>query len=135
MYQTLNDAQIHDPIFRDGDHVKVWYVNPNFHRSFCMGARMAAEFDNNFIDITDMTKTHVLVGSFAGSPDLTADDVAGIMQGECWSPNGEARDLIQSLGLHHTSFMSGDVIQIGDTFYTTDRWAIVEFNNDYFKKA
>lgn len=33
------------------------------------------------------------------------------MQGEVWSPNGEGRNLIQSLGLHHTSMSVGDVIQ------------------------
>lgn len=33
------------------------------------------------------------------------------MQGEVWSPNGEARELIQSLGLHHTSMSTGDFIQ------------------------
>ncbi|MFW6046759.1 MAG: hypothetical protein ACOCP4_03105 [Candidatus Woesearchaeota archaeon] len=32
------------------------------------------------------------------------------MQGENWSPNGEARDLIQSKGLHHTSLYIGDVV-------------------------
>lgn len=133
MYQTLNDAQRHDPIFAAGDRIKVWYVKEQFHRSFCMGARMAAKCDGNMIDINDMSKFHALVGSFAGAPDLTADDVACLMQGENWSPNGEARDLIRSLGLCHTSFMAGDVVQIGDKFYTSDRWVLVEFNNETFK--
>lgn len=31
------------------------------------------------------------------------------MQGEVWSPNGEARELIMSLGLWHTSMSVGDV--------------------------
>lgn len=31
------------------------------------------------------------------------------MQGESWSPNGEARLLIEHLGLSHTSMMIGDV--------------------------
>lgn len=33
------------------------------------------------------------------------------MQGEVWSPNGEARDLIKSLGLSHTSMSVGDFIE------------------------
>jgi hypothetical protein len=31
------------------------------------------------------------------------------MQGEVWSPNGEARELIMSLGLSHTSMSVSDV--------------------------
>ena len=32
------------------------------------------------------------------------------MQGEVWSPNGEARDLISKSGTHHTSMSVGDVL-------------------------
>lgn len=38
------------------------------------------------------------------------DDVYSKMQGERWSPNGEARPLIEALGLTHTSMSAGDVI-------------------------
>jgi hypothetical protein len=31
------------------------------------------------------------------------------MQGEVWSPNGEARKLVMALGLNHTSMSVGDV--------------------------
>ena len=33
------------------------------------------------------------------------------MQGEIWSPNGEARNFIISSGLSHTSMMVGDVVR------------------------
>jgi hypothetical protein len=39
------------------------------------------------------------------------------MQGENWSPNGEANELIQARGLCHTSMSMGDVIQAGDEYY------------------
>jgi hypothetical protein len=39
------------------------------------------------------------------------EDVFVAMQGEVWSPNGEARPLIKSLGLHHTSMSVGDFIE------------------------
>jgi hypothetical protein len=32
------------------------------------------------------------------------------MQGEVWSPNGEARGLIEAKGLLHTSMSVGDVV-------------------------
>lgn len=44
--------------------------------------------------------------------DVKANDVADAwvkMQGENWSPNGEARGLIESKGLCHTSASVGDV--------------------------
>jgi hypothetical protein len=38
------------------------------------------------------------------------DHVFATMQGEVWSPNGEARDLIRGLGLRHTSMSVGDLV-------------------------
>ena len=38
------------------------------------------------------------------------DRVFGLMQGEVWATHGEARELIASLGLSHTSMSVGDVI-------------------------
>jgi len=38
------------------------------------------------------------------------EEVFNLMQGEVWSPNGEAIEHILSLGLSHTSMMVGDRI-------------------------
>jgi hypothetical protein len=38
------------------------------------------------------------------------EEVFFLMQGEQWSPNGEARELIELLGLRHTSMSVGDLI-------------------------
>ena len=49
---------------------------------------------------------------FAMVRELTAtslDNVFVEMQGEVWSPNGEARELILNLELHHTSMSVGDI--------------------------
>ena len=37
------------------------------------------------------------------------EDLFEKMQGECWSPNGEAHDLIEAAGADHTSMSVGDV--------------------------
>lgn len=44
------------------------------------------------------------------------------MQAEVWSPNGEARPLIQMKGLHHTSMSVGDVVLDvqGDVMWQAD---------------
>lgn len=52
--------------------------------------------------------------------DLDAPDRESVfarMQGEVWSPHGEACELIASLGVHHTSMTVGDVVQDHDGVY------------------
>ena len=65
---------------------------------------------------------------------LTATDLEDVfhkMQGEVWSPNGEARDLIIGKGLHHTSISVGDVIHDNDNgeFYVIDfeGFSVIEY--------
>jgi len=50
------------------------------------------------------------------------EDVFWKMQGENWSPNGEARDEILRLGLSHTSMSVGDVIlnEAGELWFCAD---------------
>jgi len=61
--------------------------------------------------------THTCLGVFEAT-DL--EDLFSRMQAERWSPNGEARDLISSKGLKHTSMSVGDLAIIpgysGDIF-------------------
>jgi hypothetical protein len=42
---------------------------------------------------------------------VSLDDAFRRMQGENWSPQGEARELLQALGLNHTSMSVGDVLR------------------------
>ena len=42
---------------------------------------------------------------------VSLDDAFRRMQGESWSPQGEARELLQALGLHHTAMSVGDVLR------------------------
>mgnify|MGYP001071844401 CR=1 FL=1 len=39
------------------------------------------------------------------------DDLFRVMQGEVWSPHGEAREHIKKLGLSHTSMSVGDIVR------------------------
>ncbi len=60
------------------------------------------------------------------------EEVFHIMQGEIWSPQGEARDLIRALGLHHTSMSVGDVIYDTEAqkAYGVDRIGFKEMNQE-----
>ena len=58
-------------------------------------------------DLSDLTKSHVFLTLIeANSPE----DAYFRMQGENWSPTGEARELIASKGLRHTSMSVGDIV-------------------------
>jgi hypothetical protein len=64
-----------------------------------------------------------LVSSIAiekdGDIDNSLEKIYRNMQGENWSPNGEAREYIQAVGLNHTSMSTGDIVhyQNRDKYY------------------
>jgi len=66
-------------------------------------------------DPTNLQATHVLLGKIA-SP-LYPEMLWVQLQGENWSPNGEAKLLIESKGLHHTSMSIGDCFALEEEVY------------------
>lgn len=78
----------------------IWYAKDMFRRGP--------------VDITNLTNDYAAVGNI-DEDDL--DNIYMMMQGEMWSPRGEARELITSLGVDHTSMSVGDIIQVGNDFY------------------
>lgn len=85
-------------------NAEVWYMKPTtFDAVYTNGLRTVA------IDPANLAFTHVKLGTIEAE-DL--EDVFAMMQGERWSPNGEARDFIRSLGLHHTSMSVGDIVNL-----------------------
>jgi hypothetical protein len=80
-------------------------MRPEFFRDGTMGLKWLTE--RQLLPRTgDLAATHVKVRS------VEADNLEAVfagMQGEVWSPNGEARGLIRSLGLQHTSMSVGDI--------------------------
>jgi len=79
---------------------QVWYMRPAFFSDGITGSRLP--------DARNLSATHVHLKDVETTRGLEA--VYTEMQGEVWSPNGEARELIQSKGLQHTSMSIGDVI-------------------------
>ncbi len=70
--------------------------------------------------VAELPQTHVFVRALR-STDL--ESVYWAMQGENWSPRGEARPLIARLGLGHTSLSLGDVVQAPDGRYYVCTWS------------
>jgi len=71
--------------------------------------RNATLRENADITYEAITKSddYVLVTPLMG---LNLEDIFEKMQGEHWSPNGEARPFIESLDLDHTSMSVGDCV-------------------------
>ena len=66
------------------------------------------------IDLAHIERTHVLL------TDLNVTHLGEAyyrMQAEQWSPNGEARERLEQLGLKHTSMSVGDIACVEGTFW------------------
>ncbi|SHH52525.1 hypothetical protein [Ferrimonas marina] len=60
-------------------------------------------------DIPTLLKAqYIELGTLHGRTPL--HQICHLMQGEMWSPQGEARELIRAKGLQHTSMSVGDII-------------------------
>jgi hypothetical protein len=84
---------------------KIWYMRPEFFRDATMGYRWLEE-EGRVPDPANLEKTHIFLKDI-NSKGL--ETVFMAMQGENWSPNGEARPLIEEKGLRHTSMSVGDI--------------------------
>ncbi len=99
-----------EDVFRAGD-LEVWYCRPEFGPFGRQGARPNRDPEN-------LCWTHIRLGSIRNCKvgkygQATLDQMWRELQGERWSPNGEARELIRSKGLKHTSMSVGDCFRLG----------------------
>jgi hypothetical protein len=65
-----------------------------------------------FMVDAELTYTRLYGPEYVKVREVEANNLEALfikMQGEEWSPHGEAREHILSLGLHHTSMSVGDV--------------------------
>ena len=72
-------------------------------------------FDSGAILEDIMMKDYIHVVDFYAPPTMKLEDIFMFMQADRWSPNGEARELIQRLGLRHTSMSVGDLVEDTNT--------------------
>lgn len=99
-YQSLNDA----PNMAPGS-TEVWYMKPWIFRDLRMGIEYCPP--DLLPTKSDLGRTHILLGSVA---ETDLEVIFMNFQGENWSPNGEANELIRSLSLRHTSMSVGDIV-------------------------
>lgn len=85
-------------------HFLVYYLAPTARNHICTYPEdllteqiSEADFDKHFIPVMDIEAKN-------------KEEAFIFMQGEHWSPNGEAREAIKAYGLDHTSMSIGDVL-------------------------
>jgi hypothetical protein len=83
----------------------IWYMRPAFFMDGIMGYDWL-DRKNMIPDPLMLNKTHIYLKQVEA---LSLERAYVMMQGPIWSPRGEARSLIQSRGLQHTSMSVGDV--------------------------
>lgn len=76
---------------------RVYYMKPSWFANGICG---------QLPDHTKLEATHTFLRTVEAT---SLEHVYTQSQGEFWSPNGEARDMILSKGLRHTSMSVGDV--------------------------
>ena len=80
--------------------VNIFYMRPRYFRDLSLG------------DVPPkLGELHITHAYLKTIEVACVEDAFARMQGEVWSPNGEARDLIEACGLSHTSMSVGDVVQ------------------------
>jgi hypothetical protein len=114
-FATLNDAQVYVSGLALGS-TEIWYMRPDFFRDGSMGYEWLVKY-KKLPDPKDLKKTHILLGKIK---ETDLDDIFANLQGHVWSPQGEARHLIISKGLKHTSMSMGDIIVIHGKAHLTD---------------
>jgi len=89
---------------------EVWYMRPRWFRNGIFGERPKA---------ASLFGTHVHLKNLEldGDVESNLEKIFHDMQGEVWSPNGEARELIIEKGLAHTSMSVGDVVRVDGEIY------------------
>ncbi len=135
-YTSLNDAAKAYPELRglSRGNTQIWYTNPKHFSDFALGFDSAVNKGTAILPTApeDLSNTHILLGS------ISEDGIETIfknLQEENWSPLGEAKSLIEGLGLKHTSMSIGDIIVKGGILYMVDNTGYINLNDHSSREA
>lgn len=116
VYRSLADA---GKAYRPGN-TEIWYKKRNA--------------ENTPVDLTNLNKTHALVGTLR---ELNPSKIFSLLQGENYSPRGEADIFLSKKGVSHTSISNGDIIKSKNKILilTANGWKnINQIDEDITKK-
>lgn len=120
-YKSLNDAVYMDMGLAKGS-TEIWYMSADSFRFMSSGPSFMKDLAGKpgvpeLPTSKTVKNTHVLLGKIA---ETDLNKIFRIMQGDYWSPVGQARSLIRSKKLRHTSMSVGDIIKVKGKFYMVD---------------
>lgn len=99
---------------------QIWYMRPEYFRDGIMGYDFCKE-KGRLPNPKNLEKTHILLMEVTLKQDMHLEAIWMMMQGENWSPQGEAQPLIRSKGLKHTSMSMGDIVAVNGQTHMADR--------------
>ena len=118
---------------------EIWYWKEDFARDAMMGAAFMTK-QGVLPTPETIPNNYVLIGKVR---ETNPDKIFHMMQGEIWSPEGQARNMISASGTGHTSMSVGDIIKVGNKWLMVDRYGFqdlsksaqaetVQFESTYF---
>lgn len=115
---------------------KIYYSKPTDHQTnLMMGLNFIKEHNTGLLKKLkehDISDTHQIL---AVHPIEDPNEIFKYFQGENWSPNGEARELIKALGLKHTSMSVGDIVVIDDDYFFCDMDGWIKLCSDIYPES
>jgi hypothetical protein len=100
---------------------EIWYMKPEHTRDLMMGHEFVKRHAPHLVDYQKdpqlYKKTHI---KLTDTDKTDLDDIYHHYQGHVWSPNGEAKPIIRSKGLKHTSMSVGDIAIVKGRPYMVD---------------
>jgi len=116
-YESINDAALSQGLREmEEGNTEIWYWKKSQARDMSMGVEWCIEHEC-LPDSRNLKKTHVFMGKIK---ERNPDKIFKIMQGEYWSPNGEANDFVRQSGSGHTSMSIGDIVKVGSKVLMVD---------------
>ena len=132
-FTELSDSPVLEP-----GNTEIWYLNSGNSRDYSMGwdwmqKHLKSEPQTKTLDgeefkspqlpdANNLSATHTLLGTIS---ETDLNEIYSLMQGENWSPNSEANQMIRSKGLGHTSMSMGDIIVVNGNAYMVDDYGFV----------
>jgi hypothetical protein len=95
---------------------EIWYMKSDYFRNGIMGFDFC-KLHGFLPNPLNLGATHIFLAKVDASDP---NEIYSDMQAENWSANGEAKDVIASKGLSHTSMSVGDVLVIDGNVLMVD---------------
>ena len=118
--------------------MKIYYVKDRYLRDFAMGTKFLKKYPDeceaSFYDV-DKCKYHSLVNILPYDNEKNSIENMNRayrdMQAEKWSPEGEAREILDRIGdVHHTSMSVGDMIVMGKNHFIVENFGFYHLESD-----